>query len=428
MAERIILKTFAIKTIGCKVNQYDSQLIRENLSVSGCVEAEDHPDIFIVSTCAVTHNSVAKSRQAVRRAIRLYPDAEVIVTGCCVESDYETFSAIPGVSILVKNKQKAGIGKLIGAEISDGVRSIKGFAGHSRAFIKIQDGCNFSCSYCIVPRVRGRSRSRPMDEILEEAKQLVSNGYREVVLSGIHLGAYGKDRGEPSALVDLIRLMERIEKLRRIRLSSIEPREVSDDLIEVMSTNGKLCPHIHIPLQSGDEGVLKVMKRNYTPGYYRWLIDKIRNRLPDISLTTDVMIGFPAENEEAFLNTVAMVEHCGFSRVHIFPFSPRPETEAWRMGDPISPAVKEERKEVMQDAAAKTAEAYRRRFLGRSVEVLVQWSCDGSRCCGITREYLTAYLEGENFITGRIYDCYVEDLSDESLKCRSGSEINVIHK
>jgi threonylcarbamoyladenosine tRNA methylthiotransferase MtaB len=417
------VKTFSIETFGCKVNQYDSQLIRESLFVRGYREvkrSETHADICIVNTCAVTHRSVAKSRRAVKMAARHHPGAMVIVTGCCADSEVDTFSAIPGVSHLIRNEQKTGICGLIDGERGGGARFIRSFAGHSRAFVKVQDGCDFNCAYCIVPRVRGRSRSRSPEEVVEEARALVAGGYREIVLSGIHLGMYGKDRGDSRALITLVGVLERIDGLERIRLSSIEPREVSDDLVKIMASGGPLCPHLHIPLQSGDEKVLATMRRNYTPFYYRDLVEKIRDRIRDVSLTTDVMIGFPSESEDAFENTLAMVRHCGFSRVHIFTFSPRPGTEAWNMGDPVPTKTKVRRRGVLEVAARRSSHVYRKRFVGRTVEVLIlgKGDTDGDGYYGITREYLPAYFKRGDFVAGRLYLGDVEGLREEGLSCK----------
>ena len=417
------MKTFTIATLGCKVNQYDSQLIRENLLSRGFRETSrmnPHADICIVNTCAVTQASEAKSRRAAQRACREHPHAVVIVTGCCAELSAAAFAAIPGVRHVLGNDMEQRIHQIIGGTREGGARSICGFSHHTRAFLKIQDGCDSRCSYCIVPLARGRSRSRARSEIIDEATALVSSGHMEIVLCGIHLGGYGKDRGEPRALVRLIRDLMGINGLGRIRLSSIESEDVGEELVELIASGGALCPHLHIPLQSGDDRMLRAMNRGYHSAGYSRLIQGIRARVPDASITTDIMVGFPGEDDEAIHNTVAMVKHAAFSRAHIFSYSPRPGTEAWKLGDPVRPEIKDRRRALVSAAIDETAAEYRKRFIGRNVEVLVQGRCktDAGLAYGLTREYLRAYLDGEGVQSGDICLAHIEGALNDGVKGR----------
>jgi threonylcarbamoyladenosine tRNA methylthiotransferase MtaB len=418
------MKTFTLTTLGCKVNQYDSQLIRESLFSRGCRESDrldPHPDLCIINTCAVTRASEAKSRHAVHRACREHPHAVVIVTGCCADVSAQAFAAIPGVKYVLGNEMKQRLHHIIGRGCGDGACSITGFSHHTRAFLKIQDGCDSRCSYCIVPLARGRSRSRARAEIIDEATALVSSGHVEIVLCGIHLGSYGKDRGEPHALVQLIRDLTAIKGLARIRLSSIEPEDVNEELVELIASGGTLCPHLHLPLQSGDDRILRAMNRCYHSSGYRRLIQRIRARMPDTSITTDIMVGFPGEDEEAIQNTVAMVKHAAFSRAHIFSYSPRPGTAAWKLGDPIRPGIKERHRALVRAAADETADEYRGRFIGRDVEVLVQGRCksDARSGYGLTREYLRVYLSGEGVQKGHMCRAHIEGALSDGLTGRA---------
>ncbi|MEJ2744525.1 MAG: tRNA (N(6)-L-threonylcarbamoyladenosine(37)-C(2))-methylthiotransferase MtaB [bacterium] len=416
------MKTFTITTLGCKVNQYDGQLIRENLLSAGWSEPgrpDAHPDLCIINTCAVTGASEGKSRRAVLRTVREHPRATVVVTGCCADLNAQSFAKIPGVAHVIGNEMKKRVHQLIGGTERDAARSIHGFSGHTRAFVKIQDGCDSACSYCVIPLARGRSRSRARAEIIDEATALVENGHVEIVLCGIHLGNYGKDGGEPEALVRLIPELAAIKGLARIRLSSIEPEDVTEELIQLIASGGPLCPHLHVPLQSGDDRMLKAMNRGYRSLDYRRLVDAIRAKIPDASITTDIMVGFPGEDEEAVGNTIEMVKHAMFSRAHIFPYSPRPRTAAWRLGDPVDHETKAQRRASVSEAAHETAMEYRKGFIGRDVEALVQGRCtDGAEdAYGLSREYLRVHIDGagKEIETGRLCRVRIERVVDDGV-------------
>lgn len=304
-------------TLGCKVNQYDTQSIRERFLSRAFKEAgrDKKADIYLINTCTVTSSADRKSRNIIRSCIRENPGAEVIVTGCLVSKDRDMLSAIKGVSLIISK-----------SFFPDGVTDFK---GHTRAFLKVQDGCNNFCSYCKVPLVRGRSRSKPLEFVIREAKNLAGKGFKEIVLTGICLGAYGKDLGKGSIdLASLIDELEKIKGLLRIRLSSIEAGDITERLISRIAKSGKLCPHLHIPIQSGDNDILKKMKRKYTHESYLALINKIKEKAPEVAITTDCLVGFPGENENNFRNTLSLIKKINPLRVHVFPYSPRQGTLA----------------------------------------------------------------------------------------------------
>ncbi|MBM4050989.1 MAG: tRNA (N(6)-L-threonylcarbamoyladenosine(37)-C(2))-methylthiotransferase MtaB, partial [Planctomycetes bacterium] len=367
------MKTCIFITLGCKVNQYETQALREALRGRGYVEAApgQRADVCVINTCTVTQTSDDKCRQAIRRAIREHPGATVVVTGCYAEAEPEALRRIEGVAVVVPQHDKGrladiveglpqrsrrqttqhegheaheekhedhevGPSALMSLPVLRGLRvsgelSISGFEGHTRAFLKIQDGCDARCSYCIVPLVRGPVRSRPLEAIQREAERLAANGYREIVLTGIHLGAYGRDTGGRPGLCDVIEGLLDVPGLERIRLSSIEVNEFTDRLLALAVGSSKLCPHFHFPLQSGDDEILRAMNRTYTAAEYLSVLDRARARIERPSFTTDVMVGFPGEGERHFQNTLDVCRRAGFSRMHIFPFSPRPGTPAATM-------------------------------------------------------------------------------------------------
>ena len=304
------MKTIKFYTLGCKVNQYDTQSIREQFLKNGYQEIDNGKtaDTYFINTCTVTAIADRKAKNIIRHCVKENPKARIIVTGCLVEKDALSLSDIKGIDFLISKRFFR--------------EGISNFCGHTRAFLKIQDGCNNSCAYCKVPLVRGVSRSRPLLEIIKEAKKLVQNGFQEIVLSGICLGAFGKDLKEAISLVDAIEGLENIEGLLRIRLSSLEAVDVSDRLIQQMAESQKLCWHLHIPIQSGDDEILKKMQRSYKRKDYLELINKIKKHIPQVALTTDVLVGFPGEAEENFQNTLNLIKEILPLKVHIFPYSP----------------------------------------------------------------------------------------------------------
>ena len=415
------MPTCALVTLGCKVNQYDTQAIREAMARMGYeeVDASAAADLYVVNTCCVTRESHRKSLQHVRHIARARPDAAIVVTGCAVESDADAFRAIPGVRHVLGNDAKArlaetlagseDIGSLFSEEKTPDVVApawppISRFAGHTRAFVKIEDGCNDFCTYCIVPYVRGRVRSRPPDEIAEEVRRLVGNGYLEIVLTGIHLGAYGLETDGAWGLVPLVERLLATPGLRRLRLSSLELREVTDELVQLVAGSGILCPHFHIPLQSGDDEVLRAMGRRYTAGEFLARLDAIRARICEPAVTTDVIVGFPGETDEQFRRTIQVARRAAFTRMHVFPYSDREGTTASAMAGKVPGATIAARRQEMLAVASELMAAYHRRFLGRTVEPLVETRRDPRTglLCGYTERYVRTFFDGPDELRATI--------------------------
>ena len=375
--------SFTIRTLGCKANQYDSQLLREDLLRRGFVEcpgdAED-ADVCIVNTCTVTAQSDAKSRQAIRTLKRQNPNARIVVTGCYAHTSPEDVRNTGCVDAVFDNPSKEFLAESICALLNVGkrftgppCRRITFFSGHARAFVKIQDGCDKTCSYCIVRLARGRNRSRPIPDIIGEIEALVSNGYREVVLTGIHIGSFGIDHGgHENALPELIENLRMIQGLTRVRLSSIDPNEINGRLIAAIRCTPQVCRHLHLPLQSGSDAILREMNRHYTRDSYLRTLALLRKESPGISITGDVMVGFPGETEEDFRRTREVVREAEFSKVHIFPFSSRPGTPAEHLPHRVPPEVIRDRIARLSADADAAALTSRQKYMGQTVEVLVE--------------------------------------------------------
>ena len=401
--------TFLIKTLGCKANQYDSQVLREQLLGAGLRDFSHHDaheedeecwedgeaDVCIVNTCTVTAQSDAKSRQCIRALKRQHPNARMVVTGCYAEMNRAEAARIPGVDEVLDNAGKTALAQrvcaLLGVETrSAGVpacipsrgEGISFFSEHTRSFVKIQDGCDRKCSYCIVRYARGPSRSREIAEVVREVERLAANGYREVVLTGIHIGSFGGENGrKPHRLPELIERLEGVGGLLRVRLSSIDPNEVSHELVGAMRNSQRVCRHLHIPLQSGSDRVLRRMNRDYTQKEYLGTIALLRKELPDVCITTDAMVGFPGETEADFDETRRVVAEVGFAKVHIFPFSSRPGTPAHRLAEHVPAKVIRERVTCLSQEADASARKVKQEIVGKTVEVLVEraWSSNGRR-------------------------------------------------
>ncbi|MFN3483927.1 MAG: tRNA (N(6)-L-threonylcarbamoyladenosine(37)-C(2))-methylthiotransferase MtaB, partial [Planctomycetota bacterium] len=367
------------------------------------VPAERGADLIVVNTCTVTEVATAEARRVVRRLTRKFPFAEIAVTGCAADSHRQEFLDLPGVRRVVSHEEKATLAddpRLTPSDTKPSIfeLSISRFDGHARAFLKVEDGCDLNCSFCIIPKVRGRAVSRPLESAVAEARRLVENGYREIVLTGVHLGSYGKDLAGRSLLADLVERLLGIPGLGRVRLSSIEANEITDPLLGLMAAEPRFCPHLHLPLQSGDDEILRAMRRRYNVRQFRAACDRVAERVPDPGLTTDVIVGFPGETERHFENTLAVCRAIGFSRIHIFPYSRRRGTDAALQPD-LPGRVKKERLRRLGRLAAELADAYARKFLGRTVEVLVE---QGG--LGYTERYLKARAPGTpgTLVRGRV--------------------------
>ncbi len=388
------MRKIAFYTLGCKVNQYETELIREQFLQSKykIVPFSQKADIYLINTCTVTAKSDRKSRYYIQNALRKDPKAKVIVTGCYVNRAQEDLAKISPRILTIPNEEKNNIiNRLIQDSVYSQISTINNFEGHSRAFVKIQDGCDNYCSYCIVPYVRNVLFSRPKEEILREVTNLTQNGCREIVLTGIRLGKY-KIQDEIN-FVSLIKLIHKIKDLKRIRLSSIEPMDITDELIDLFGSLPKLCHHLHIPLQSGDDEILKEMNRKYTTKTYKTLIDKIREKAPDINITTDVIVGFPSETEKNFNNTYEFIKNIGFGKLHVFKFSSREGTTASKLKNQIDNKTKDKRSKKLLSLSKQLTKEFYARFIGKNVEVLIEGKAKKKNyLTGITSQYIRVLI------------------------------------
>jgi len=371
------MKSIKFFTLGCKANQYDTQSIRERFVNKGFKEDQSNkPDFFLINTCTVTSGADQKSRNIIRRCIQANPEAKIIVTGCLVENDSQALLDIKGIDLVIKKSFfPEGISK---------------FSRHTRAFLKIQDGCSNFCSYCKVALVRGRERSKKLKIIIDEAKKLVACGYQEIVLTGICLGVYGRDLSTKRDLVDVVKALEKIKGLLRIRLSSIEAGDVSLKLVNHLKNSKKLCRHLHIPIQSGDDQILKKMNRKYTSKEYQDLISKIKRNVAGVSITTDCLVGFPTETDSNFKNTVNLVKKIMPLKVHIFPYSARPGTKAASFSGPVDPKIIKDRCQRLESIAKVCQRKFMQKFIGNKISVLLEGNCkeDLNFLEGLTDNYL----------------------------------------
>jgi threonylcarbamoyladenosine tRNA methylthiotransferase MtaB len=394
-------KRFYIKTLGCKVNQYESQAMREILIKAGFREclSPDIADIFVINTCTVTGVADKESRHLISFFHKINPKAKIVVTGCYVERDSDDITFLPGVAHIIRNLDKAKIARILdngssGSDIKgDDFLTVSDFKDHTKAFVKIQDGCENFCAYCKVPMVRGAIKSKPVMNILEEVSNLVANGFKEIVLTGICLGSWGKDLSGSgsSGIVDALKEFDRVRGDFRIRLSSIEPAHVTDELIEFISTSPMMCRHLHIPLQSGDDDILRKMNRPYTSREYMDIVDKARARVKGIAITTDVLIGFPGESDPNFKNTIQVIKHTVPLRTHIFTYSKRKGTAAYNMEGGLAPNILKKRYSELNTVALGTSYLYRSAFLDKKLNVLVETKRD--RATGLLKGYSDNYVK-----------------------------------
>lgn len=397
-------QTFALATLGCKTNQFESASLEQMLREAGYtpVPFEQGADLVVVNTCTVTAATDSQSRNLVRRARRLRPDCRVVVTGCYAQVDPAALLAIPGVSLVLGNEEKQDFLRLLQAGHAEGTALVSenrqaltttalpvaAFAERSRAFVQIQTGCDAFCAYCIIPYARGRSRSVVAPAVLEQVAQLVAAGYPEIVLTGIHIGQYGADLAPQLTLLQLLRQVVAETGVQRLRLGSLEPTEISTALLDWVAQSEIICPHFHLPLQSGDDAVLKRMNRHYTAAQFTELVDRIHRRLPQGAIGLDVIAGFPGETEAEFANTLALIERLPISHLHVFPFSRRPGTPAATMSGQIAAEVIKARAATLRALGEVKQQAFARRFVGQIVEVVVEGQGKGGMGRGLSRNYL----------------------------------------
>ena len=430
-------KTVAFATLGCKVNQYETSSLTEMFKAKEyqVVDFREKADVYVINTCTVTHMGDRKSRQLIHRAEKANPDGLIVVTGCYSQVSPEEVLEIPGVDLVTGTGERARIVDLV-EELEKGrkmnaVREYNQLTEYEdlpvvpstervRAFLKIQGGCDNFCSYCIVPYARGPLKSRASENILEEARQLVASGYREIVLTGIHTGAYGKDKGNRLGLATLLDEMAEIKGLDRIRLSSVEPMDIDSELISIISQGSPFCPHLHIPLQSGDDNILTAMRRGYRTDYFREMVAEVREKVKDVSITTDIIVGFPGEGDKEFANTYNLIKELKFTSLHVFKYSPRKGTPAADFPDQVEPGVKDKRSNKLITLGQELYQEFASGYLGKNMQVLVEESVGdlSNRMQGHTANHLLVAFTGEPSLRGRFVDVRIEKLSEGLLSGR----------
>ena len=409
-------------TLGCKVNQYETQEMSELLEKNGYIiyKATD-ADVAVVNSCTVTAESVRKTRQIIRKLKKQNPANIIILTGCASQAEPHMINDLPEVDIFMGNRSNIQIVDALNEFLSNKEKltkriehltgdefngtGISRFDGHTRAFLKIQDGCDRFCSYCLIPIARGRSRSRALDDIDNELKVLSENGYSEIVFVGINLSDYGKNT--PYSLPDALRLAEKYDGIKRVRLGSLEPDHITDEMIEQLKTVTKLCPQFHISVQSGCDSVLKAMNRHYTAEEYEHLAKKLRETFSDATITTDVLVGFPSETEEDFNTTAEFVKRVSFEKAHVFPYSVREGTRAAKM-EQLTKTVKEERASQLSVITDKIREEFLKKQIGKTVEVLFETEKDGY-CEGYTENYTPVRVISDKACKGKFLNVEIID-------------------
>ena len=406
------MKKVAFHTLGCKVNQYETEAMTGAFISAGyeLVNFDETADVYVINTCTVTNMGDRKSRQFIRRALEKNPDAFIAVVGCYAQISPEKVQEIPGVKLIVGTNERADIVNLVeGAKCELGiVNKVKNimdvyefedlglseYKGRTRAFVKIQEGCDQYCTYCIIPYARGHVRSRKAESIIKEVENLRDRGFKEIVLTGIHIGSYGKDLPE-AGLLDLLISINGIEGIERIRIGSLEPGTMTEEFLSKISSLDKLCRHFHLSLQSGSNETLKRMNRKYTAEHYLETVEKIRIYMPESAITTDIIVGFPGETEEEFNETLEFVKKILFSTVHVFKYSPREGTPAAKFKNQVSGSIKDFRSKAIISIAENSALEYKKSFIGREMKVLIEQEMKNKPGWfeGLTENYLEVRIK-----------------------------------
>ena len=401
------MRTVGIHTLGCKVNTYESEYIINELKKNGYIikSFDDICDVYIINTCTVTNNSDSKSKKIIRQAIRRNKDACVVAMGCFIASHMDYKEA--GLDIVLANKDKSKIVELLDEYFDKKEQIIDlydkrltdfedmyitSFPGRTRAFVKVQDGCDNFCSYCIIPFVRGKCRSKDYDTVIKEVTELVNNGYKEIVLTGIHTGSYGIDLDYSFA--DLLRSLIKIDGLKRLRISSIEVTELNDEVLDIIKNSNVIVDHLHIPIQAGSDEILKAMNRKYDLAFYKEIINRIRNIRKDIAISTDVIVGFPGENISLFHKTIETCREIGFSKLHVFPFSEREGTKAARLSNKLDGKTKKDYASKLIEVSKELEINYMNRFVNKRLDVLIEEYKDGYSY-GHTSNFIYVKIKGE---------------------------------
>ncbi|MCC0781575.1 tRNA (N(6)-L-threonylcarbamoyladenosine(37)-C(2))-methylthiotransferase MtaB [Clostridioides sp. ES-S-0108-01] len=425
------MKKVAFYTLGCKVNQYETEAMLELFEKDGYeqVNSEEYADVYVINTCTVTHMSDRKSRQYIRRVKKKNPNVIIAVVGCYSQVSPEEILDIEEVNLVMGTNDRRNIVEEIrkidaNKKVStvDDIMKVKAFEeieisqtnGKTRAFMKIQDGCDRFCTYCIIPYARGRVRSRDIDSIVDEVKKLANNGYKEVVLTGIHVASYGKDlKDKDIKLLDVIKRINEIDEIERIRLSSVEPILFTDEFVNEVLKMDKVCPHYHLSLQSGCDETLKRMNRRYTTSEYKTIVDRLRSKMPDVAITTDVIVGFPGETNEEFKKTYEFLKEIELSQMHIFKYSPRKGTPAATMENQVDPQMKHFRSEQLLNLSKVNFNKFANKFIGRELDVLFEQNLEGNKYEGLTSNYIRVVVESDKNIQGQILKVKINDVKDE---------------
>ena len=432
------MRKIAFYTLGCKVNQSDTASMEGIFRRAGyeVVDFGSPADVYLINTCVVTNTGQRKSRQIINRAVRHNPLSLIVVTGCYPQTAPEEVRAIAGVDVIIGNQERARIVELVEqalenkqTEILDNVQTmtvdtkfeelgVGTETDKTRAFLKIQEGCNQYCTYCIIPYARGPLRSRSLESIRSEVAKLVEAGYKEVVLIGIHLGCYGKElakEGKHITLYDAVQAVLSVEGMCRVRLGSLESVEVEPRLLELMANEPRLCKHLHLPLQSGCDKILQAMHRPYDTARFTQLLQQIRAQVPDVAITTDIIVGFPGETEEDFATTLAFTEKCGFAKMHIFPYSKRKGTPAEKMPNQVDEAVKGERAARLAAVDEKLHQAMLKQMVGKTEEVLFEQPVDAVHMEGLCGPYLRVVVPGTSELANTIAQVKITGIVDDWL-------------
>ena len=424
----------AFATVGCRLNQFETDALRGKAQAVACevVPFDAVADVYVINTCTITSEADADSRQLARRAVRRNPSALVAVTGCYAQAAPESVASIPGVDLVLGNGEKADLFRYLQTARKNGRATVRvGEVGgrrridaygpavdpdRTRAFLKIQDGCNYHCSFCIVPEVRGLSRSQQPEQVVEQIRRLDEAGFPEVVLTGIHLGTYGRDLAPTTSFADLCRRIATLERAPRIRLSSLDPHEVKSDLIRLLAESPRFCRHLHLPLQSGDEGILRRMRRGHSAALFRMLVNRLAAEVPGIAVTGDVIVGFPGEDELAFQHTYDLLDALPIAGMHVFSYSRRPGTDAAGYAGQVPRATKAERSRTLRGLVVRKVQTFRRRFVGQTLEVVVL-DRDGTEGLleGLSDNNLRIWFSGDPSLRGRLARVRVEQVTGRGL-------------
>lgn len=428
----------AFYTLGCKVNQADTTSMENLFLRSGhqLVSFDGEADVYIINTCVVTNTGQRKSRQTIHRAIRKNPNALIVVTGCYPQTAAEEVKAIAGVDMIIGNQDRAQIVQLVEERLAhrqtdtlDAVHKLTAstafeemaagdITDKTRAFLKIQEGCNQFCTYCIIPYARGPLRSRSLESIRTETQRLISAGFKEIVLIGIHLGCYGKENPDGPTLYDAVKTVLDVPGVQRLRLGSLESVEVEPRLLTLMQEDARFCRHLHLPLQSGCDKTLQAMHRPYTTAKFKTLLADIKTKVPDIAITTDVIVGFPGETEADFETTCKFAESCGFSKMHIFPFSARKGTPAEKFAGAVTEAVKKERADILGRTDETMHKTFLQAMVGQKAEVLFEQPAGEDYFEGLTGNYQRVFVKsGGRNLGGEILPVKITAFDGEKLLC-----------